>query len=309
MQIAELQITLTDLVPKLKEKNQAAELQASEIQKQTILAQKREQETENEARIVMHEARQIQSLKEKADFEVGKAKPALMVAEKAVNELSKDDITELKKVNNPIKAVLLALECTLIYLGYKNVDWKTAQKALADIKFLEKLKTYDRDSVPDRILKKVKELTKNPDFNIERMVKASKAAGGLAKWCKAIREYAESLLIVRPLLAQQAKMTEKLKDAQDSVDRKQKDLAQIKERLSQLQGDYQNTLDLIQDLKNEKVLCEKRLNNASKLLELLVSEGERWKEGIGHISDQIKKIIGDVFISVSQMSYLGPFTG
>jgi len=57
MQIAELQITLTDLVPKLKEKNQAAELQASEIQKQTILAQKREQETENEARIVMHEAR------------------------------------------------------------------------------------------------------------------------------------------------------------------------------------------------------------------------------------------------------------
>jgi hypothetical protein len=31
-QIAELQITLTDLVPKLKEKNEAAEIQASEIQ-------------------------------------------------------------------------------------------------------------------------------------------------------------------------------------------------------------------------------------------------------------------------------------
>lgn len=49
--------------------------------------------------------------------------------------------------------------------------------------------------------------------------------------------------------------------------------------------------------------------NASKLLELLASEGERWKGGIGLISDQLKKIIGDVFISVSQMSYLGPFTG
>ena len=58
-QIAELQITLTDLVPKLKEKNQAAEIQAGEIQEQTILAQKREQETEHEARIVMHEAKQI----------------------------------------------------------------------------------------------------------------------------------------------------------------------------------------------------------------------------------------------------------
>lgn len=75
---------------------------------------------------------------------------------------------------------------------------------------MDKLKTYERDKVPDKILKKVKELTKKPDFNIEKMVKASKAAGGLAKWCKAIREYAESLLIVRPLLAEQAKMTEEL---------------------------------------------------------------------------------------------------
>jgi dynein heavy chain len=95
-QIAELQITLTDLVPKLKEKNQAAETQAGEIQEQTILAQKREQETEHEARIVMHEAKQIQNLKEKADYEVDKAKPALRRAETAVNELSKADIAELK---------------------------------------------------------------------------------------------------------------------------------------------------------------------------------------------------------------------
>jgi dynein heavy chain, axonemal len=96
----------------------------------------------------------------------------------------------------------LALECTLIYLGYVKYDWKTAQKALADMKFLEKLKTYERDSVPDKVLQKVKTLTKSPEFNTEKMQKASKAAGGLAKWCKAIREYAESLIIVKPLQEQ-----------------------------------------------------------------------------------------------------------
>ena len=146
---------------------------------------------------------------------------------------------------------------------------------------MEKLKTYDRDAVPEKILKKVKELTKHADFKLEAMEKSSKAAAGLAKWCKAIREYAESLLIVKPLLAQQAKMTEELKVAQQSVDSKQKDLAQIKQRLSDLQDDYQDTLALIEALKNEKILCEKRLANASKLLELLVNEGERWKIGIG----------------------------
>jgi len=174
------------------------------------LASKRELETENEARIVSHEAKQIAKLKEEADYKLAKAKPALIAAEKAVDELSKDDITELKKVNNPIKAVHMALECTLIYLGYKQFEWSVAQKALADMKFLDKLKTYDKDAVPDNILQKVRNLTKKPDFNIERMTKASKAAGGLAKWCKSIREYAESLIVVRPLQAKQQQMTEKL---------------------------------------------------------------------------------------------------
>lgn len=95
-QIAELQITLTDLVPKLKEKNEAAETQAAEIQEQTTLAQERERETEHEARNVMREAERIQELKRKADYDVEKAKPALKRAETAVNELSKADIAELK---------------------------------------------------------------------------------------------------------------------------------------------------------------------------------------------------------------------
>ena len=110
---------------------------------------------------------------------------------------------------------------------------------------MEKLKTYDRDAVPEKILKKVKELTKHADFKPEAMEKSSKAAAGLAKWCKAIREYAESLADIKPRLVQQAKMTEELKVAQASVDSKQKDLAQLKQRLSDLQDDYHDTLALI----------------------------------------------------------------
>ncbi len=174
-----------------------------EIEEQTSIASKREQEVENEARIVQSEARSIGKLKEEADFKLEKAKPALLAADKAVSELSKDDITELKKVNNPIPAVQLALECTLTYLGSNKLDWATAQKALADMKFLEKLRSYDRDNIPDSILNKIRVLTRKPEFNIEKMTKASKAAGGLSRWCKALHEYAEALLVVRPLLERQ----------------------------------------------------------------------------------------------------------
>ena len=177
------------------------------------------------------------------------------------------------------------------------------------MKFLEKLKTYERDSVPEKVLQKVRALTKSPEFNIEKMQKASKAAGGLAKWCKAIRQYAESVLIVRPLQAQQIKMTEELQVAQEAVQRKQKEVESIKAKLKQLQDDYQHTLDHIKQLKEDKITCEKRLNNASSLLDLLASEGERWRDSVQLITDQLRKVVGNVFMSASQMSYLGPFTG
>jgi len=115
--------------------------------------------------------------------------------------LSKDDITELKKVNNPIIAVKFSLECTLLYLGYKQFDWAFTQKVLADMKFLDKLKTYEKESIPESTLHKVRALTRKEDFNLEKMTRASKAAGGLAKWCVSIRDYAEALIIVRPLQA------------------------------------------------------------------------------------------------------------
>jgi dynein heavy chain, axonemal len=177
------------------------------------------------------------------------------------------------------------------------------------MKFLEKLRTFDRDNIPEKVLQKVKALTKSPDFNIERMLKASKAAGGLAKWCKAIREYGESILIVRPLQQKQAQMKAELREAQEAVAVKQQEVAEIKGKLSQLEDDYQSTLEYIQSLKRQKQQCEQRLANASKLLDLLGSEGERWRAGIRSIKGELKKVIGNVFLSASQMSYLGPFTG
>lgn len=123
----------------------------------------------------------------------------------------------MKKVNNPTPAVELALKCTLIYLGYAKQDWPVAQKALADMKFLDRLRNYEKDSIPEVLQTKIKNLTEKPEFNIEVMTRASKAAGGLAKWCYAIRIYAETQIVVKPLLEKQLVMTAKFDQAQIEV--------------------------------------------------------------------------------------------
>ena len=59
----------------------------------------------------------------------------------------------------------------------------------------------------------------------------NRAAGGLAKWCKAIREYAEALKVVRPKEQKQREMNEKYMESMALVEAKQKELLGIKRKL------------------------------------------------------------------------------
>ena len=85
-----------------------------------------------------------------------------------------------------------------------------AQKAMTDIKFLDKLKKYEKDNIPQPILDAVNKLgVNNPEvFNTARIAASDRAAGGLAKWCQALYRYAEALKVVKPKRAKVAKMTE-----------------------------------------------------------------------------------------------------
>ena len=115
-------------------------------------------EAEQEEAQVKQEASSIELLKQEAERELSNAIPALEQAQKAVDSLSKDDITELKKTANPNKGTEIALECTLLYLGFSKPDWPLAQKELSKIDFLNRVKNYDKENIPEKILKKVKKI-------------------------------------------------------------------------------------------------------------------------------------------------------
>jgi len=51
------------------------------------------------------------------------------------------------------------------------------------------------------------------------------------------------------------------------------------------------------------------MRRAEKLVVLLADEGVRWKETVEVISDQIDRLVGNVFLSCACISYFGAFTG
>lgn len=47
-------------------------------------------------------------------------------------------------------------------------------------------------------MNKVKPICLLEEFDPAKVITKNKAAGGMAKWCKSVREYAEALKVVRP---------------------------------------------------------------------------------------------------------------
>ena len=86
-------------------------------------------------------------------------------------------------------------------------------------------------------------------------------------------------------------------------------MAKIKAEIQELEDKFERTQNMIETLHHEKTVSERRLINASSLTELLADEKVRWQAEVEQINGDIDKLVGNVFLSVSQMSYLGAFTG
>ena len=68
-------------------------------------------------------------------------------------------------------------------------------------------------------------------------------------------------------------------------------------------------LDEKNDLEFKMNRDTQRMKRAEKLVILLKDEGVRWGETVKQISEDIEKLVGNVFLSSACISYLGAFTG
>ena len=109
---------------------------------------------------------------------------------------------------------------------------------MTDIKFLDRLKKYDKDNIASDVLRSVGNMVTNKQtFNIERITQANRAAGGLAKWCFALYKYSEALKIVRPKKQKVEEMTLRYNESMAEVRAKQHEVAEIKSKLALMEAD------------------------------------------------------------------------
>jgi len=303
-----MQQELTDLKPILAEKTvQTKELLVTVAREQEE-ASKTKDYVAGETALVGQQAEEVRLVQEDAQRDLDEALPALDSALAALNQLTKGDITEIKSFSKPPPLVQTTMEAVMALLGEKS-DWDTAKKQLGDGGFLNRLITFDKDNITAKSLKTLQKYLSLPEYNAEQVGKVSKAAKGMCMWTIAMDVYARVAKEVEPKKARLAEANKTLQEAQATLGVKQAQLAEVEAKVAELQAQLKAAQDEQQGLREQAELCENRLARAGVLTSALGDEAVRWGETADLIKDQLHRLVGDVFLGCSCVSYYGAFTG
>ncbi|KAG8443036.1 hypothetical protein GDO86_011741 [Hymenochirus boettgeri] len=254
-------------------------------------------------------------LKQKdCEEDLSKAEPALVAATEALNTLNKINLTELKTFPNPPAAVTNVTAAVMVLLAPrgrvpKDRSWKAAKVSMGKVDdFLQALKHYDKEHIPENCLKVVKECYLNdPGFNPDLVCTKSFAAAGLCAWVINTLKFYEVYCEVEPKRKALAQANDDLKEATVKLEAIRKKLHDLDNNLRKLTLSFEKATA-------KKVRCQEEVNQTNTTIEManrlvngLQSENIRWSESIKIYKTQEKTLCGDVLLTAAFVSYLGSF--
>ncbi|ALC43064.1 CG17150 [Drosophila busckii] len=320
-QVGEMQTNLYDLQPKLKVLSEETDRIMVNIERETAEAEKKKEVVGADEAAANEAAAAAQAIKDDCETDLAEAIPAMEAALEALNTLKPADIVVVKSMKSPPYGVKLTLEAVCVLKGLKpdrkpdasghmvEDYWGPSTRMLSDMKFLESLKTFDKDNIPPAIIKKVREkYIADRDFVPEKIKAASMACEGICRWVRAMDVYDKVARIVMPKKAALAEAEGELLQQMEKLNAKRAELQVILDKLQKLNDFFAEKSREKKRLEDEIDNCEKKLNRAEKLLGGLGGEKTRWGEAAKNLHESISNIVGDVLLAGGCTAYLGFFT-
>ncbi|TDG53310.1 hypothetical protein AWZ03_000125 [Drosophila navojoa] len=320
-QVGEMQTNLYDLQPKLKILSEETDRIMVNIERETAEAEKKKEVVGADEAAANEAAAAAQAIKDDCETDLAEAIPAMEAALEALNTLKPADIGVVKSMKNPPYGVKLTLEAVCVLKGIKpdrkpdpsghmvEDYWGPSMRMLSDMKFLESLKTFDKDNIPPAIIKKIREkYIADRDFVPEKIRSASMACEGICRWVRAMDVYDKVARIVMPKKAALAEAEGDLSSQMEKLNAKRAELQVILDKLQKLNDFFAEKSREKKRLEDDIDNCEKKLNRAEKLLGGLGGEKTRWSEAAKSLHESISNIVGDVLLAGGCTAYLGFFT-
>jgi dynein heavy chain len=269
-------------------------------------------------------AAEAKAIADDAQRDLDEALPALEEAVKCLNDLKKSDIDEVKSLKTPPAGVVLTIKVCCLMFEIKPIKkndpkdptkkfddyWEAGQKGLlGDAKaFMQSLFTFDKDNIPDRIIKQITPFIEDPGFTPAAIERSSKACTAICMWARAMYKYHFVALGVAPKRAKLKEAEDELAVVMAQLAKSQAQLKAVNDRLAELEAAFTEAVEKKDMLEKKEASCKVQLSNADKLIGGLGGEAVRWTETVTQLQAAAINVLGDVIVSAGSISYLGVFT-
>ncbi|KAI8922930.1 hypothetical protein BC831DRAFT_55734 [Entophlyctis helioformis] len=250
---------------------------------------------------------QIAKDKEEAEAALAEALPALEEARLALANLSSSEITEIRSFAKPPKEVQKVCECVCVIKGIKDVSWKSAKTMMSQTDFKASLSTLDVDAISSNQIKLVKNILREMDVSVSRMLEISSAGAGLLKFVLAVVGYCNVAKQIAPKRSAVATLEKNLALSKHEFEKITKELKRLSEELGNLQQQFHTAKAEQLELKQMAEIMERRLLAADKLISGLGSERIRWAKDLQLLKEQRVQLLGDCLVVSGFLSYTGAF--
>uniref|UniRef100_A0A2C9JD05 AAA+ ATPase domain-containing protein n=1 Tax=Biomphalaria glabrata TaxID=6526 RepID=A0A2C9JD05_BIOGL len=322
-QVATMQTELEKLQPELVLSASETEKMMAIIEKESLAVEETSKKVKVDEAVANEAAAEAKTLKDECETELAEALPALEGALAALNILEPKEISIIKSMKSPPSGVRLVMAAVCVMKGIApqrindpndpskkiNDYWTPSKRLLNDLNFLNDLKSFDKDNIPDSVMTIIrKQYLTNPDFDPKTVAKASSAAEGLCKWILAMEIYDRVAKVVAPKKIKLKAAEADLSNLMDTLNKKRAELAAVEKKLEDMTNTLQAMKDKKEQLEYNVDLCGKKLIRAEKLIGGLGGEKTRWTDAAKELQKIYDNLIGDILISAGVIAYLGPFT-
>ncbi|GAM88599.1 hypothetical protein ANO11243_066330 [Dothideomycetidae sp. 11243] len=251
--------------------------------------------------------KEISQRKEIVENDLSKATPAVEEAQRSVNNIKKQHLTEVRSMQNPPAGVKLALEAVCTLLGHKVTDWKSIIGIIRKDDFIPNIVHYDNEAqmTASHRTKMERDYLTKEDFTFERVNRASKACGPLVQWVEAQVTYSSILAKIGPLRAELVELQDQALQTRAEAQAINNEVEDLEKRIATYKSEYATLISQVEAIKGEMTRVQSKVERSRRLLDSLSSERTRWESGSKSFEEQMNTIVGDVFLAAAAISYGG----
>uniref|UniRef100_A0A8C5GFM1 Dynein axonemal heavy chain 7 n=1 Tax=Gouania willdenowi TaxID=441366 RepID=A0A8C5GFM1_GOUWI len=318
-QVGKMQVELEELKPKLKVAEEETSISMEEIRGESKIVEAKRKVVGADEEKATIKANEAQALKDECEGDLAEAIPAFESALAALDTLKPSDITILKAMKSPPDGVKLVMEAVCVMKQIKpermqTADgvadyWGPSKRLLNDMNFLRDLKEFDKDKIPESVMKEIRARFISKKESISKnAAKCSSAVKGIWKWIVAMEQYDRVAKVVAPKKAILAEAQESLGATMALLNEKRKELQDVEDSFAVLEKTLKEKTDKKKELEDQKEMCDKKLSRSETLLSGLGGEKTRWSKAAVDLQGTYDNLTGDVLISAGVIAYLGAFT-